>query len=65
MGRIERYNADPSVGLDTRMAGDMVEREKSKKGKQESIIPPFEELTMPPKLRIPNPPFWGRRVIQR
>jgi 5-methyltetrahydrofolate--homocysteine methyltransferase len=64
MGRIERYNADPSVGLDTRMAGDMVEREKSKKGKQESIIPPFEELTMPPKVEIPTPPFWGRRVMQ-
>ncbi len=40
------------------MAGDMVEREKSKKGKQEQVIPPFEELTMATKVEIP-PPIFG------
>ncbi len=63
MGRIEKYNEDNSVGLDTRMAGDMVKREK--KVKKEVIIPPFEEIKMPQKVEIPTPPFWGRRVLQK
>jgi len=64
MSRIEKYNEDPSVGLDTRLAGDMVEREE-KKEKKEVVIPPFEEIQMPEPVDIPTPPFWGRRVLQK
>jgi 5-methyltetrahydrofolate--homocysteine methyltransferase len=63
MGRIEKYNEDNSVGLDTRLAGDMNKVEK--KVEKEIIIPPFAELTMPEKVAIPTPPFWGRRVLQK
>ena len=64
MGRIEKYNEDNSVGLDTRLAGDMVEREE--KVKKEVVIPPFEQIKMPDRsVDIPTPPFWGRRVLQK
>ncbi|AKF24470.1 5-methyltetrahydrofolate--homocysteine methyltransferase [Sulfurovum lithotrophicum] len=64
MSRIEKYNEDPSVGLDTRLPADMVKREK-KKEKKEVVIPPFEEIQMPEPVDIPTPPFWGRRVLQK
>lgn len=63
MSRIEKYNEDNSVGLDTRLAGDMVEREE--KVKKEVIIPPFEQIKMPESAEVPTPPFWGRRVLQK
>ena len=63
MSRIEKYNEDNAVGLDTRLAGDMVEREE--KVKKEVIIPPFSELKMPEAQEVPTPPFWGRRVLQK
>ncbi len=63
MSRIEKFNEDNSVGLDTRLAGDMVERAE-KVEKVEVVIPPFEELKMPSKVDIPTPPFWGRRVMR-
>ncbi len=63
MSRIEKYNADPSVGLDTRLAGDMTERVE--KVEKEVIIPPLVEIEMPPPVDIPTPPFWGRRVLQK
>jgi 5-methyltetrahydrofolate--homocysteine methyltransferase len=63
MSRIEKYNEDPSVGLDTRMAGDMKERET--KVKKEIIIPPFAEIEQPEQVDVPTPPFWGRRVLQK
>ena len=67
MSRIEKYNEDVdnglSVELDTRMAGDMKEREE--KVKKEIVIPPFSELKMPEKQDVPTPPFWGRRVLQK
>jgi len=63
MSRIEKYNEDNSVGLDTRLAGDMVERDV--KIKKEVIIPPFSELKMPEPVAVPTPPFWGRRVLQK
>jgi len=63
MSRIEKYNEDNSVGLDTRLAGDMVQREQ-KEQKEEIIIPPFEQLKMPSIVDIPTPPFWGRRVMR-
>ncbi|GIT98322.1 5-methyltetrahydrofolate--homocysteine methyltransferase [Sulfurovum sp. TSL1] len=63
MSRIEKFNEDNSVGLDTRLAGDMEERQE--KVKKEVVIPPFEEIEMPEKVEIPTPPFWGRRVLQK
>jgi 5-methyltetrahydrofolate--homocysteine methyltransferase len=63
MSRIEKYNEDNSVGLDTRMAGDMKEREK--KVKKKIIIPPFVEIEQPEQVDVPTPPFWGRRVLQK
>jgi len=63
MSRIEKYNEDNAVGLDTRMSGDMVVHEK--KVKKKVVIPPFTELTMPESQAVPTPPFWGRRVLQK
>jgi len=63
MSRIEKYNEDNTVGLDTRLAGDMIEREE--KVKKEVIIPPFAEIKMPEVQEVPTPPFWGRRVLQK
>jgi 5-methyltetrahydrofolate--homocysteine methyltransferase len=63
MSRIEKYNEDNSVGLDTRLAGDMKEREV--KVKKKIVIPPFEQIKMPTLQNIPTPPFWGRRVLQK
>jgi len=63
MSRIEKYNEDNSVGLDVRMAGDMVKHEKKKK--KVVVIPPFEEIVQPVHVDIPTPPFWGRRVMQK
>ena len=63
MSRIEKYNEDNSVGLDTRMAGDMKKVEK--KVKKKIIIPPFEQIKMPTAQAVPTPPFWGRRVLEK
>lgn len=63
MSRIEKYNEDPSVGLDTKLAGDLKKVEK--KEVKEVVIPPFEEIKMPSTVPIPTPPFWGRRVLQK
>jgi 5-methyltetrahydrofolate--homocysteine methyltransferase len=67
MSRIEAWmkekESNPDAVLDTRMAGDMNKVEK--KTKKEVVIPPFEQIHMPPKVDIPTPPFWGRRVLQK
>lgn len=64
MSRIEKYNENPDVGLDVRLGGDMIERETKKV--TEVIIPPFSELKMPTReVKIPTPPFWGRRVLRK
>jgi len=63
MSRIEKYNEDNSVGLDTRMAGDMNKVEK--KVKKKVVIPPFSEIKLPEPQPVPTPPFWGRRVLQK
>lgn len=64
MGRIEKYNENPSIGLDTRLSGDMTERQE--KVQKKVIIPPFEQIKMPDRsVEIPTPPFWGRRVLQK
>jgi len=58
MSRIEAGN------LDTNLHGDAAD-ETAQKEKKEIIIPPFEELTMPSReVKIPIPPFWGRRVME-
>ncbi|MBD3799426.1 MAG: homocysteine S-methyltransferase family protein, partial [Epsilonproteobacteria bacterium] len=63
MSRIEKYNADPSTELDTRLGGDMVE--KAPKEVYDIVIPPYHELKMPSReIKIPTPPFWGRRVLR-
>lgn len=64
MTRIEKYNENPDLGLDTRLGGDMIERET--KEVKEIIIPPFDQLKMPSRdVKIPTPPFWGRRVLRK
>lgn len=64
MSRIEKYNENPEVGLDVRLGGDMIERET--KEVKEVVIPPFSELKMPSReVKIPTPPFWGRRVLRK
>ena len=63
MSRIEEWKKDKSKPLDTRLAGDMSERVE--KEEKEVVIPPFEEIKMPPPCDIPIPPFWGRRVMDK
>ena len=65
MGRIEKYLADPSVPLETKLAGDLKEVSKPKKEIKEIIIPDFEDIKMPSEVSIPTPPFWGRRVMDK
>jgi len=58
MSRIEVGN------LDTDLHGKDTEK-KVKKVKKEIIIPPFKELKMPNRdVKVPTPPFWGRREIK-
>lgn len=57
MSRIEAGN------LDTNLHPDAPEIEV--KAKKEVIIPPFEEIKMPSRdVKIPTPPFWGRREMK-
>jgi 5-methyltetrahydrofolate--homocysteine methyltransferase len=58
MSRIEAGNFDTDLhGKDS--------EEKVLKEKKEVIIPPFEELKMPTRdVKVPTPPFWGRREIK-
>ena len=58
MSRIEAGN------LDTNLHGATGE-EKEKKEVKEVIIPPFSKLKMPRRdVKVPTPPFWGRREIK-
>jgi len=58
MSRIEAGNFDTDLhGKD--------KEEKVVKVKKEIVIPPFEEIKMPSRdVKIPTPPFWGRREIK-
>ena len=58
MSRIEKGNFDTDLhGKDG--------IEKVVKEKKEIIIPPFSELKMPDRdVKVPTPPFWGRREIK-
>lgn len=58
MSRIEKGNFDTDLhGKD--------EEEKVIKEKKEIVIPPFHELHMPSReVKVPTPPFWGRREMK-
>ena len=58
MSRIEAGNFDTDLhGKD--------KEEKIVKEKKEIIIPPFSELKMPTRdVKVPTPPFWGRREMK-
>ena len=57
MSRIEAGN------MDTNLHPDSPEVEKVEK--KEVIIPPFEEIKMPSRdVKMPIPPFWGKRVVK-
>ncbi|MBN2897071.1 MAG: methionine synthase [Campylobacterales bacterium] len=56
MSRIEKGNFDTQLHV-----RDEIEEIKEH---TEVIIPPFAQLSMPSRdVRVPTPPFWGRRVI--
>jgi len=58
MSRIEAGNFDTDLH-------DKDDEEKVKKVKKEVVIPPFKELKMPARdVKVPTPPFWGRREIK-
>jgi 5-methyltetrahydrofolate--homocysteine methyltransferase len=58
MARIEAGNFDTDLHGKGNVEEVVVE-------KKEIIIPPFSQIQMPDRsVRIPTPPFWGRRVIE-
>ncbi len=58
MGRIEQKNFNTSLGSD----GE--EKKTAPKKKKEVAIPPISKIKMPSRqVKIPIPPFWGRRVM--
>jgi len=59
MGRIEAKNYNTDFGHKS------VENSVAKASKEGRVIPPFSELKMPSRdIKIPTPPFWGRRVLK-
>lgn len=57
MSRIEAENFDTNLHPD---APEVKHVEK-----EEVVIPPFEELKMPSRdVKVPTPPFWGRREMK-
>ena len=60
MSRIEEGNFDTNLGSDN----DEEEKEVAVKEKKIVSIPPISQIKMPSRdIEIPNPPFWGRRVL--
>ncbi|WP_345972824.1 methionine synthase [Sulfurimonas diazotrophicus] len=58
MSRIEAGNLDTNLHPN---APEIVEDAE----KKEVVIPPFKELKMPSRdVRVPTPPFWGRRELK-
>ncbi len=58
MSRIEEGNFDTNLGSDNDEVEVIV------KEKKEIIMPDFKDIKMPSReLVVPNPPFWGRRVL--
>ncbi len=65
MSRIEEAGEDYKK-IDTNLGSDGVEKEiKVKEKKANIIIPKYEEIKMPSIVDVPNPPFWGRRVLSQ
>ncbi len=62
MSRVEEANGEYK-NLDTNLGSDGVEKEIEIKEKKDVVIPSYEEIKMPKKVDVPNPPFWGRRVL--
>ncbi len=59
MSRIEAKNFDTSFGR------KILEHGIEKAQKESVLMPVFSELKMPSRdIRIPTPPFWGRRVLR-
>ncbi|MBP9613174.1 MAG: B12-binding domain-containing protein, partial [Sulfurospirillum sp.] len=59
MSRIEAKNYDTDFGR------KVLENAVMKANKETKEIPPFAELKMPSRtIKIPTPPFWGRRVLK-
>ncbi len=59
MSRIEEGN------FDTKLSGDEgEEKEIVVKEKKPVAIPPISQIKMPTPVEVPNPPFWGRRVLK-
>jgi len=59
MSRIEAKNYDTDFGR------KVLENAVVRANKETKEIPPFSELKMPSReLKIPTPPFWGRRVLK-
>ena len=57
MSRIEAGNFDTNLNPNA--------PEIEKKEEKEVIIPPFEEIKMPSRdVKVPTPPFWGRRELK-
>jgi 5-methyltetrahydrofolate--homocysteine methyltransferase len=62
MSRIEE--ASDKKSLDTNLGSDGVEKEIVISEKKEIVLPKYEEIKLPSKVPVPNPPFWGRRVLK-
>lgn len=59
MSRIEAQNFDTSFGR------KVLDKANEKAKKEPVLMPSFSELKMPSReIRIPIPPFWGRRVLK-
>ncbi len=59
MSRIEAKN------YDTSFSRVVLENSVNRATKEAKPMPPFHELKMPSReLKIPTPPFWGRRVLK-
>ena len=50
--------------LDTNLGKEDFSEQVQQKEKKEIIIPPLSEIKMPTIVNVPNPPFWGRRVLK-
>ena len=58
MSRIEAGNLDTDLHPEAPQAAEKMEEKPV-------VIPPFETLKMPSRdLRVPTPPFWGRRELK-
>ncbi len=63
MSRIEE--AIDKKSIDTNLESNGQEKKLIlKKEKKQVFIPKYEDIKMPPKVLVPNPPFWGRKVLK-